>query len=160
MKHATRNAAGNRSTTRILREDHKTVKNLFRQIDAAEDENEKYRIFEEVASELKVHSKMEEEIFYPAVREYTEGSDLIAEAVEEHHAVDVLIEEIEKLGESDEDIFDAKVELLREDVERHIEEEEDRIFPAIENAALDHDEIARRMLERKHGLQKEYMHAG
>ena len=116
----------------MLKADHKKVKALFREYEAAGDRafKTKQRIADEVFSELEVHTMLEEEIFYPAVkaRANAEGKDLIDEGVEEHHVVKLLIKELKALTPED-DAFDAKFKVMTENVEHHIEEEEGEMLP-------------------------------
>src|SRR5687768_1182693 len=108
----------------MLKADHQKVKELFRKYEAAGDRayQKKKAIAEEVCTEISIHSTLEEELFYPAVKEQTDkdGQDLVAESIEEHHVVAHLIEEIKALEPQDER-FDAKFAVLMENVEHHIE---------------------------------------
>jgi hemerythrin-like domain-containing protein len=105
---------------------------------------------------LKVHTKLEEEIFYPAMREKGgELADMIAEATEEHHVVDLLVAELEKLNSADEQ-YDAKFTVLMENVEHHVEEEEGQLFPKAGKALRGElDELGDEMSERKVQLKTE-----
>jgi hemerythrin-like domain-containing protein len=141
---------------KLLKDDHKKVKGLFREYEAAGDRayQTKRRIAEQAFLELEVHSKIEEEIFYPAVREKAgkEGKELVAEGVEEHHVVDVLIEELKGLEPEDEQ-YDAKFTVLTENVEHHIEEEEKEMMPEAKEALGDHlADLGEQMLRRKEEL--------
>lgn len=115
---------------KLLKDDHKKVKDLFRQFEKARSDSRKKAIAEEVFHELEVHSTIEEEIFYPAVKEKAdqEGKEIVAESVEEHHVVDVLINELKAIPEVNEQ-YEAKFTVLTENVEHHIEEEEKEMFP-------------------------------
>ena len=113
---------------KLLQDDHEKVKGLFRQFEKARSEDKKKQLADEIMMELEVHSTIEEEIFYPAVREKVGEDELVAEAVEEHHVVDVLMKEIKQLEPSDER-FEAKMTVLIENVEHHIEEEEEEMLP-------------------------------
>ena len=128
----------------MLKEDHEKVKTLFQQYEAAGDRayKTKQRIAEEVFTELEVHTTLEEEIFYPAVKRKADqdGQALVAEALEEHHVVAVLMEELKSLDPKDER-YDAKFKVLMENVAHHIEEEEEEMLP-------DAEEILREQLER------------
>src|SRR5581483_8243711 len=95
----------------LLKADHKKVKGLFREFEQAGERahKTKQRIAEQVFQELEVHSRIEEEIFYPAVKErrVAEGDELVAESIEEHHVVDVLIKELKALDPEHEQ-YEAK----------------------------------------------------
>jgi hemerythrin superfamily protein len=140
----------------MLKADHKKVKELFRKYEAAGDRayQKKKSIAEEVFTEITVHSSLEEELFYPAVKELTDedGKDLIAESVEEHHVVATLIEELKGLDPKDER-YDAKFTVLMENIEHHIEEEEGELFPEAEEVLGDAiEEVGSQMKERKEQL--------
>jgi hemerythrin superfamily protein len=105
----------------------------------------------EIFSELETHTRIEEDIFYPAVRD-TGDEDLqevVAESVQEHHVVKVLMREIEDL--SDEEIFAAKMTVLIENVEHHAEEEEQEMFPAVRQQMSEDelDELGQRLEQAK-----------
>jgi len=145
----------------MLRADHEKVKELFRKYEAAGDRayQQKKRIAEEVFAEITVHSTLEEELFYPAVKAETDkqGQELVAESVEEHHVVAMLIEELKALDPKDER-YDAKFTVLMENVEHHIEEEEDELFPEAEDVLGDGiDELGAQMKERKDQLTASLM---
>ena len=140
----------------MLKADHKKVKELFRQYEAAGDRayQKKKSIAEEVFTEFMVHSKLEEELFYPAVKAETDkqGQELVAESIEEHHVVATLIEELKALDPKDER-YDAKFTVLMENVEHHIEEEEDELFPEAEDVLGDAiEDLGAQMKERKDQL--------
>lgn len=137
----------------MLKADHEKVKELFRQYEAAGDRayQKKKSIAEEVFTEITVHSSLEEELFYPAVKAETDkqGQELVAEAVEEHHVVAMLIEELKALDPKDER-YDAKFSVLMDNVEHHIKEEEDELFPEAEDVLGDAiEDLGAQMKERK-----------
>jgi hemerythrin-like domain-containing protein len=141
---------------KLLKDDHKKVKDLFREYEAAGDRayQTKKRIAEQVFMELEVHSAIEEEIFYPAVREKAgkEGKELVAEGYEEHHVVETLMQELKALDPEDE-AYDAKFKVLTENVEHHIEEEEQEMMPEAEDALGERvTELGEQMLRRKEAL--------
>ena len=103
---------------------------------------------------MTVHTQIEEEIFYPAAREAIEKAELIDEAIVEHAAAKQLIAEIEEMDPAEE-LYDAKVKVLGEQVRHHVEEEEDKLFPEIESSELDLAAIGKKMAERKAALLKE-----
>ena len=119
--------------TDLLKKQHKNVKALFKKIDETEDGRRRRQLMDEIANELKVHTQIEEEIFYPAVREIgtSKVEDLVDESFEEHHVVDLVLAELPKVDPEDER-FTAKMTVLSELVEHHVEEEEDEMFPMAE----------------------------
>lgn len=140
----------------LLKADHKKVKGLFREYEAAGDRahQKKRSIAEQVFQELEVHTRLEEEIFYPAVRQQgdKEDKELVAESLEEHHVVDVLIEELKALDPENER-YDAKFKVLTESVEHHIEEEEGEMLPdAKEQLGDSIEQLGARMEQRKRQL--------
>jgi general stress protein YciG/hemerythrin superfamily protein len=142
--------------TDMLRADHERVKGLFHDYDTADDENvaAKTAIAQKVFMELEIHSKIEEEIFYPAVREQggDQGEELVNEAVEEHSAVKGLIEELRAMTSEAED-FDDKFQDLIDNVLHHAEEEESEMFPLAEEKMGDAlQRLGAQMAERKRQL--------
>jgi len=135
---------------KLLKDDHKKVKDLFRQFEKARSDDRKKAIAEEVFHELEVHAAIEEEMFYPAAKEKAdkEGKELVAEAVEEHHVVKVLIGELQQMREVNEQ-FEAKFTVLIENVEHHIEEEEKEMLPDAKKALGDEIEAFGDRMERR-----------
>ena len=141
---------------RMLKADHKKVKGLFREYESAGDRayQRKRSIADRVFRELEVHSKLEEEIFYPAVREKTdeEGKELVLEGIEEHHVVENLIAELRGRDPEHEE-FDAKFKVLTENVEHHIEEEEGEMLPNAQKVLRKElDRLGSEMEQRKKQL--------
>lgn len=139
---------------KLLKDDHEKVKNLFRQFERARSADKKKQLADEIMMELEVHSTIEEEIFYPAVREKggSDQQEVVAESIEEHHVVDMLMKEIKELDPSDER-FEAKMTVLIENVEHHIEEEEQEMLPdAKKKLGKDVDRLGDQMEERKQQL--------
>jgi hypothetical protein len=134
--------------TRMLREDHKKVKELFDHFEKAEGSEEQKRIADEALMELQVHVAIENEIVYPTLEE--DDEELLNEALEEHHVVDLLIDELKGMKSADAH-FSAKFTVLAENVRHHIKEEESKILPKLEAGDADLDEMAdraRRLKER------------
>ena len=119
--------------TALLKKDHVAVKALFKKVEETEDGRRRRQLMEEIASELKMHTKIEEEIFYPAVREIgtSKAEEMVDEAYEEHHVVDLVLAELPQVDPEDER-FAAKMTVLSEMVEHHADEEEDEMFPMCE----------------------------
>jgi hemerythrin superfamily protein len=118
---------------KLLTQDHKEVEGLFRQFEKAGDRafKTKQGLVAKMIEELTIHTEIEEEIFYPAVKSKVGAAkDEVLESVEEHHVVGLLIEEIKTLDPEDE-AFDAKVTVLIENVRHHKDEEEQEMFPEV-----------------------------
>jgi hemerythrin-like domain-containing protein len=114
----------------LLKQDHKTMRELLSKLEEAEG-RDRQSTLKTIEHELKVHTKIEEDIFYPAFREAAEkeeDTDLYFEALEEHHVVDLVLPEI-KETEPDAEEFKAKAKVLKDLVEHHAEEEETEMFP-------------------------------
>ena len=137
----------------LLTADHNRVRGLFTRFKAAEGENDAQaaRLAAKIFEELEIHTKIEEEIFYPAITKLSdEIHELVTEGVEEHHVVDNLMAEVKVLSPSDEQ-WAAKVKVLIENVEHHAEEEEQEMFPKIRSAMNDdaRSELGQRLEARK-----------
>lgn len=145
----------------LLKADHRTVEALFEQFENASGDGRKRKIAEQICLELTVHAKIEEEIFYPACEGKIE-EDLLKEAYVEHDGAKVLIAEIEAGGPDDE-YYDAKVKVLSEQIEHHVEEEEKRLegmFSQARKAGLDMDALGDQLLARKEELIATYKASG
>jgi hemerythrin superfamily protein len=142
----------------LLKDDHVKVKKLLEELDATTERGVKTReqLFAKVRRELTIHETIEEEIFYPALKEHPKSKDLVLEAYEEHHVVDTVMAEIVDLAFDDE-TWGAKLTVMKENVEHHIEEEEDEMFPqarqVFDKAEL--EELGERMRARKEQLLEE-----
>lgn len=134
----------------LLREDHRKVQELFEQFESA-DNRSRPRIVEQALTELEIHAKLEEGLIYPAIREIVEEEDMMDEALEEHHAAELLIKELRKMGPKDER-YRAKFKVLAEMVKHHIEEEESQMLPQAEESDLDLEELGAEAMERKEKL--------
>jgi hypothetical protein len=135
----------------MLKRDHDNVKALFDQFEKAERKAEKQKIVKQALEELRIHSTLEEEIFYPAVREQLKNG-IMNEADEEHHVAKVLIAELDTIG-SDNDHFDAKFTVLSESVRHHIKEEEDEMLPKARDLKIDFQALGEKMERRKAELK-------
>jgi len=115
----------------LLKKDHEKVSGIFEKLDSTTERGVKTReeLFTQLKQELDVHTQIEEQIFYPAIKEAQETHDITLEAYEEHAVVKQLLAELEKLPKDDE-TWGAKLKVLKENVEHHVEEEEDEMFPA------------------------------
>lgn len=143
----------------ILKEDHRAVEKLFKQFEEAKGEGRKEKLARRICLELSIHTRIEEEIFYPACKGKVD-EDLLKESYVEHDAAKLLIAEIEAgSGESDE-FFDAKVQVLSEQIDHHVEEEEKELFPEVRKADLDLKSLGEQLSARKRELMKEYKVSG
>ena len=121
-----------------LRDDHRRVEKLFKEFEKLKKKDagagEKRRVVEEVVRELSVHAAVEEQVFYPAVREQVEDAvETVLEGLEEHHIVKWTLSELSGMTGSEER-YDAKVMVLMESVRHHVEEEEQELFPTVREA--------------------------
>jgi hypothetical protein len=135
----------------ILIKDHDKVKELFDRFEKSESSGEKEKIIADALTELKIHAVIEEEIFYPAVRNQL-GRDLMNEADEEHHVARVLIAELDRDGRRN-DHRHAKFTVLAESVRHHIKEEEGDMLPKAKGLDLDFEGLGEQMLARKKDLK-------
>ena len=114
--------------TQLLKKQHREVEALFKKVEKAKPEQRR-SLMSEIAASLQLHMKIEEGIFYSAVRELgtKNAEEMVAEAFEEHHVVKLVIAELPKVDPADER-FEAKMTVLKELIEHHVEEEEDEMF--------------------------------
>ena len=143
-----------RDAIELLTADHELVQDLFDKFKKARTDEQKATLADQICTELTIHAQIEEEIFYPAVREAIGDDDLMDEADVEHASAKDLIAQIES-SDPGEDHFDAKVTVLGEYVKHHVEEEQSEMFPKARKAELDLDELASEISTRKAELQAE-----
>ena len=142
----------------LLKADHKAVKGLFEQYrklcDNDGSDEEKGEVATKICMELTVHAQVEEEIFYPAIREAGVDDDLLDEAEVEHAGAKDLIAQISAMSPGD-PLYDAKVTVLGEYIDHHVKEEEGEMFPKARDAA-DMEELGEEMAARKEELKGLY----
>jgi len=142
----------------LLEQDHEDVKDLFDQYDElAENEGseaDKQAIALQICTMLAAHATVEEDLFYPAARDALKEDDLVDEAVVEHASAKDLIAQIEAMQAGD-DLYDAKVKVLGELIDHHVEEEEGEMFPKVRNSGLDLQVLGVAMASRKDELLAE-----
>ena len=141
---------------KLLTDDHKKVKALFREYEGLSENahQRRQRVVEQVFHELEVHTKIEEEFFYPAMQAKAddEGQEMVHEAREEHHVVEVLMGEIRQL-EPDNPEYPAKYTVMMEKGEHHADEEEKEMFPQAKKVLCDDlESLGQRMERRKEQL--------
>lgn len=135
----------------LLRADHKLVSSLFEQYEAARSVTKKKALVAQICQELTVHAQIEEEIFYPKVKQALKDKELIPEAVVEHATLKDLISQIEDV-EPDGEMYDAKVKVLSEYVKHHVKEEQNEIFPKVKDSKLDLIALGEELAQRKEEL--------
>lgn len=167
-QNATPRSATTRSTTtrrtkhdalKLLTEDHNKVKKMFKEFEKLckkkeKDEKGKEELASQICKELTVHAQLEEEIFYPAVREAINDDDMMNEAMVEHASAKDLVAQIQSMKAFD-PMYDAVVTVLGEYVNHHIEEEQNEIFPKAQKSKMDLEEIGLEIAERKAALMGE-----
>ncbi|MGK2951827.1 MAG: hemerythrin domain-containing protein [Thiobacillus sp.] len=135
----------------LLKADHAAVSKMFDEYEKARSNTNKKELVAEICVALTVHAKIEEEIFYPAVKVALKDKLLVPEATVEHASVKDLIAQIEGV-EPDGETYDAKVKVLSEYVEHHVKEEQNEMFPKVKSSSLDIVELGARMAARKDEL--------
>jgi len=151
----------NKDAIALLKQDHRTVEELFEKFEKASGDGTKQKLAEEICLELSVHAEVEEEIFYPACEGKVE-EDLLKESYVEHDGAKVLIAEIIAGGPEDE-FYDAKVKVLQEEIEHHVQEEERRmegLFAQARKAGLDMDALGDQLAARKLELTEQFKATG
>ena len=113
----------------LLKEDHRRFKKMLEEGDETTERAVKTRkeLLRKLVADLKIHERMEEEIFYPALKPFEKTNEIVLEGYEEHHVADLIVSELEKTDVSDER-WAAKFSVLKENLEHHIEEEEGEMF--------------------------------
>ena len=139
----------------LLKDDHDMMKEMLTELDSTTERGTKTReaLFAKVREELTVHEAIEEEIFYPALKEHPKAKELVLEAYEEHGVVDMIMADIEGVPFDDER-WSAKFTVMKENIEHHIEEEEKEMFKQARDV-FDRDELealGERMMSRKRQL--------
>jgi hemerythrin superfamily protein len=132
----------------LLKHDHREVEAYFDEYEDLEDNAEKDELAAKICEALKAHMQIEEEIFYPAARAATGDDDLLDEAVVEHAGAKHLIEEIESMEIGD-DLYDAKIRVLGEQIKHHVKEEEEELFPEVERSDIDLKAVGKELEGRK-----------
>ena len=143
----------------LMKKDHEKVSGIFEKLEPTTERGVKTReeLFAQLKSELDIHAKVEEEIFYPAIKEAKETHDITLEAFEEHKVVKGLLAELDALAKDDE-TWGAKFTVLKENVEHHVEEEEGEMFKSARKVLTKEqiEELGERMqaakTEQKKGL--------
>ena len=149
-----RQARGGKDAIALLKADHRQVEQWFSQFEKARDDQRKLELATSICNALKVHTSIEEEVFYPAFFDATEDRELHHEAIVEHDGAKKLIAEIEAAG-PDDDFYDAKVKVLSEMIKHHVKEEEQPggMFAEARKAGMDLVALGEQMAARKAELE-------
>jgi hypothetical protein len=140
----------------LLKNEHEQVKKILEEIDSTTERGVKARaeLFTKFKSEMTIHERIEEEIFYPRLTEQAKTKEIALEGFEEHHVVDMVMAELDDVPFDDE-TWSAKFTVMKENIEHHVEEEEGEMFK-LARQALESDELEElgaRMEARKKELQ-------
>jgi hemerythrin superfamily protein len=122
----------------LLKNDHRKVEKIFKEIEGGGGNRE--QLFKELKTELEVHAQIEEQLFYPAVRDAKQTHDIVLESFEEHKQVKMVLADLEKADKKTEHWL-AGLKVLMEDVEHHVGEEENDMFPKVKDKVLSKDEL-------------------
>ena len=137
----------------MLKQQHDKVKKAFKEFEKLdrEDTETLQQLVQSVCEDLKLHTTLEEELFYPAAREAIEDEDILNEAQVEHETAKMLIEQLENMGPDDPN-FHATFTVLGEYVMHHVKEEEGEMFPQMKKTDVDLEELGARMRGRMEEL--------
>ena len=141
-------AVAGKDAIALLEADHREVDAFFEQYETLTQAAEKKALAGKICLALKVHTTIEEELFYPPAREATGDADLLDEAVVEHAGAKNLIAEIEAM-QPGQPLYDAKVKVLGEQVRHHVEEEETELFPEVRDTDIDLEALGAKLATRK-----------
>jgi len=145
----------------LLKDQHREAKKLFKEFEEAKGEDRKKELAHQICLALSVHFSLEEQVFYPACEGIVEEDDL-KEGYVEHDAAKLLVAEIEANEDGDDSFFDTKVHVLQEEIEHHVEEEEEAggIFAQARKGGLDTEALGERMAEQSKDLTERYRKEG
>lgn len=147
---ATTRSSGRNSSNAIslLKADHRMVEDLFRQIEATDDDEELAQLVVALHTALSVHTRIEEEIFYPALRAASvEAGDLLDEAAVEHGSAKHFLIDL-STSTSDDRFYRARLKVLKEHIKHHVREEEEQLMPLAESADIDLQQLGSLIVDR------------
>ena len=136
----------------LLKADHREVEKLFGQFTKARSGERKMQLSRKICMELMVHTQVEEELVYPISRDFLKDDDIVNEAIVEHQAAKDLIEQIQAMDDPSDEMFDAKMQVLQEQIEHHVKEEETEYFPKLKKTDMDLKGIGEQIETRKREL--------
>jgi hypothetical protein len=123
----------------LMHKDHEEIKEMLGSVDDVRSAGGREHLLDKIRNELVAHERMEEEVFYPALKSHKKARDIVLEGLEEHHVVDVILDELLEVPPETE-LWAAKMKVLKENVEHHIKEEEGEMFRKA-RAVLERDEL-------------------
>jgi hypothetical protein len=123
----------------LMHKDHEELKEMLGRVDDVRSVGGREHLLEKIRHELVAHERMEEEVFYPALKSHKKAREIVLEGFEEHHVVDMVMAEIEGVPFDDEK-WGAKFKVMKENIEHHIEEEENEMFKQARQV-FDEDEL-------------------
>jgi len=147
----------------LLKEDHQKVSGIFQQLEPTTERAEKTRteLFARLSQELDIHAQVEETVFYPAIKQAAETREIVLEGFEEHHVIKILLKELEATP-VDTEQWTAKLKVLKENVEHHVEEEEGEMFQKARQVLSEEEinQLGAQMEEEKKRLLQQTKSAG
>lgn len=152
-----RKSSSGHSAIDLLHRDHLEVQQLFHEFEdmhEAASQEEKQELVNRACMALKIHTEIEEKLFYPAVREALSDGLMLDEAEVEHKSAKDLIDQLERM-DADDEKFDAVFTVLGEYIEHHVQEEEKEMFPKVRKTDLDLEDLGERMQHMKEELQQD-----
>ena len=147
--------SGETDAIALLTADHRDVEKMFKEFEKAkkaEDTSAKAEVVQLVCAALTAHAEIEEEVFYPAVRNAIEDEGVMDEAEVEHGGIKRLVEELKEM-EPDDGLYDARMIVLTEYVKHHVKEEEGEMFPKVKKSTLDLKALGTELMERKKEIE-------
>ena len=156
----TSSSSRQKDAIQLLKADHREVEKLFGQFTKAKAGERKMQLSRKICRELRVHTQIEEEILYPVSREFLKEDDIVNEAIVEHQAAKDLIEQIEAMDDPSDEMFEAKMQVLQEQIEHHVEEEEKEYFPQLQKSDMDLKGIGEQLAMRKKDLMAQMQTEG
>jgi hemerythrin superfamily protein len=147
-------AARGKDAIAVLKAQHREVEKLFDQFKKARGEDRQAKLSRQICTELKIHTRIEEELLYPKAHDELSDATLVDEAYVEHNAAKDLIAEIEKTDVSDE-MFEARMQVLEEQIRHHVKEEEGELFPKLRKTDMDLKAIGEALQQRTTALKAE-----
>lgn len=132
---------------KLIKTDHDRLKAMLEEAVDTNDPRRRSELLHHMRTDLVAHEEMEEEVFYPALRSDAKARDIVLERYEEHHVIDLILDEMFDVPEDDGDQWKAKMKVLKENIEHHIEQEEGETFKKARQALSEEtlEDLGRKM---------------